>query len=581
MHLLLATALAGTMPPGEEIERALALHLTNNGLRHVGDAIEGLVPEAIPIKDISGELECEEGADPLAYALDETELVLRAEDVDITASEGRLDITLYLSIQSDPADLTVQGSCSFLSDLDETCVLEFPTTSAVAHIGMALELAEHPDGTPYIDATVEDPTLEISPIGNPLADCTLADAISFILVDDPENITNIVMGLVEPELEGLGAELELTVEEALEALVLDTSFSLGEAELELALYPTLLELDEAGLALGLGGTVSPSTLSDCVPESQGSEFSGADWPGFSETAWDSSLEYDAALFLNKDYVDHVLWNVYASGGLCLDVGELGGIELTTELFATMFGEEFAALFDASQPMGLVTNPNNPPTIHWSHDGAPIRLFLDEFGLDFSANLQDRMTRLFQVAITTEVGIEPGLSSTEFAPELVFDTEGIEYTEPYNELLEPGFGEGLDSFIPTVLDGFLPADLLPVIAIPSFYGIGIQTVFWIPDDEAIWQGGFILLDVDNVEPLDVPGCEGGDPLGCSGERGGIDFETALGCSEDGGCGDAGCGEDSGCEDSGCSTHGGTTRIVIPGRIWMLVFFLAMIRLRRKP
>jgi hypothetical protein len=581
MHLLLTAALAGTMPPGEEIERALAIHLTNTGLRHVGDAIEGLVPAGIPIKDISGSVECDADADPLTYALDETELVLRAEDVEIAASDGRLDITLYLSIQSDPADLSVQGDCSFLVDLDETCVLEFPTTSAVAHIGMALALAEHPDGTPYVDATVEDPTLEISPIGNPLADCTLADAISFILVDDPENITNIVMGLVEPELDGLGAELELTVEDALAALIIETSFSLGEAELALELYPTLLDLDDAGLALGLGGTVRPSFLSDCVPESQGSEFSGADWPAFSETAWDSSLEYDAALFLNKDYVDHLLWNVYAAGGLCLDVGELGGIDLTTELFASMFGEEFSELFDEPQTLGLVTNPNHPPEMLWSHDGAPMRLLLEEFGLDFSANLNDRMTRLFQVAITTEVGIEPGLTSDSFAPELVFDTEGIEYSEPYNELLEPGFGEGLDSFIPTVLDGFLPADLLPVIAIPSFYGIGVDTVFWIPDEEQVWQGGFILLDVANVEPLEVPGCEGGDPLGCSGEGGGIDFETALGCGEDGGCGDQGCSSDSGCEDTGCATHKGKARIVIPGRIWMLVFFVAMIRLRRRP
>ncbi|MCP4806554.1 MAG: hypothetical protein GY913_01165 [Proteobacteria bacterium] len=583
--LLTSFAFAGTLAPGEEVERAIAVHLSNGGFRHMGDAIEGLVPPGFPIQDVEGEVECDEAdANPLLYTLEDTELILVAEDVELVASDGRLDIAIYMTLQSDPADLTVSGDCSILTELDETCTLQFKETSIVARLGLEMELIDTPDG-PAFDVTVEDPVIEMSPINNPLQDCTLADAVDFILIDDPNGITNILMSFIEPELVGLGADLEVTIEDALSATTIETSFEFGEAELELAIYPTLLELDERGLLLGLGGTVNPAQLSECVPPSEGSEFADSDWPAFDETAWTTSLEYDGGLFVSKDFVDHILWALYASGGLCLDVGELAGdtLALTTELFASIFGEEFAALFKEEQPLGLVTAPAAAPEIVFSDDMPPFALRLNQFGLDFSANLDDREARLFQVGLDMDVGIDPGLSSTELAPAILIDTEAIDFSEPYNELLPDGFSAGLADFLPTILAQFLPDDLLPIIALPDLYGIGIDTVFWTPDEDLQWQGGFILLDVDGVVPYEVPGCQGGD-LGCGGEGSEIDIETILGCSSDGGCSDEGCSDegcsDEGCSDSGCATHGRHARIVIPGRFWMFAFIGAMGVLRRR-
>ena len=584
LTLIATTAFAETLPPGQEIERAIAVHVTNGGFRHVGDAIEGLVPPGFPIEDVTGEVECDEAdANTLIYTLEDTELVLVAEDVEVVASDGRLDIAIYMTLQSDPTALTVEGDCSILTELDEVCTLEFKETSIVARLGMEMELIDGIDG-PAFDVVVEDPVIEMSPINNPLQDCTLADAVDFLLIDDPNGITNILMSFIEPELVGLGAELETTIEDALSATTIDTSFELGEAELALQLYPTLLELDDRGLLLGLGGTVSPSQISECVPESDGSEFADADWPPFDETAWTTSLEYDGGVFVNKDYVDHLLWSVYASGGLCMDVGELAGdtLTLTTELFANFFGEEFAALFREEQEMGLVTAPNLPPEIVFSDDMPPFALRLTDFGLDFSADLDEREARLFQVAINADIGIDPGFTSTEVAPAILIDTEAIDFEETYNELLPAGFSAGLADFLPTILSQFLPDDLLPVIALPDLYGIGIDSVWWVPDDEGQWQGGFFLLDVDGVVPYEVPGCQGGD-VGCGDEGGGIEIETILGC-EDGGCSDEGCSDsgcsDEGCSDSGCTTHGRKATIVIPGRIFMFVFIGALGFLRRR-
>ena len=259
---------AEPLPAGSEVERAVAIHLSQNGLRRLGDGVESLVPAEIPISNLGGDFECDAGSgDLLTYTLDNTELLLTAQNVDIHTENGLLDITLYLTLASTPAQLTVQGNCSFLSDLDDVCDLEIPTTLLVVNMQMALELVDGSDGLPVVDATVSDPTFELSPIGNPLDNCTLSNAIGTLLNTDEELLSKLVVGLIEPELAGIGADLETTVEDALDALVIDTSLSLGSGSLDLTLYPTLLELGDQGLIIGLGGTSVPSQLSDwhCRP----------------------------------------------------------------------------------------------------------------------------------------------------------------------------------------------------------------------------------------------------------------------------------------------------------------------------
>lgn len=572
---------AGLLPPGAEIERALAIHVSNAGLRHLGDGIEGLVPDGIPVTNLAGEFECDsEGTTPLSYALDATDLLLVAENVDLRTQDGALDITIYMTLASTPAQLTVQGDCSFLQDLDEVCDVEIPTTLVVLDMSMALELVEGEDGLPHVEATVSDPTFEVSPIGNPLDNCVLANAIGTLLNTDEAILSNLVTSLVEPELAGIGADLETTVEDALDSLVVDTSFALGAAELDLMLYPTLLELGDAGLVLGLGGSALPSQTSDCVEDPGGSVFNDAPWPDFNDTAWETNLEYDAGLYLSKDFVDHVLYNVYVSGGLCLEVSDLGGAPLSTDIFGPIFGESFEALYPESQAMALATNPSVAPTMRFEADGAPLRLDLDGFGLNIATQIDDRQHRLTRVDLVAEIGIDPGLSSTALEPELIIDPEAIVFEETVNEFLEPGYSDGLVDFVPTVLGTFLPEDLLPSMAIPSLYGIGLDGVYWQPDDAGQWQGGFVLLDVDSVDPIDAPGCDGGS-LGCDGGEG-LDIEAALGCDQG-----LGCEADAGCEDASCATptaRGGlkdsNRRFLVPNRLILVGLLGFSVLLRRR-
>ena len=135
-------------------------------------------------------------------------------------------------------------------------------------------------------------------------------------------------------------------------------------------------------------------------------------------------------------------------------------------------------------------------------------------------------------------------------------------------------------MPTVIGTFIPDDLLPTIALPSLYGIGLKTVFYEPDEQGEWQGAFVLLDVENVEPLEIPGCSGG--ISCEGGGPGLDIEEVLGCS-DAGCGADGCGSDgcadAGCSDTSCNVHQ-EERFSPVGRWLLFGMVMVGLRLRRK-
>ena len=175
-----------------------------------------------------------------------------------------------------------------------------------------------------------------------------------------------------------------------------------------------------------------------------------------------------------------------------------------------------------------------------------------------------------------------------APELIIDPDDMEFVETVNELLEPGFSDGLADLLPTVLDLFLPTDLLPTMELPTVMGVGLEEVFWVPSDDGRWIGGYALLDTEDVEPIELAGCDS-TSLGCDGgsPTGGfedlLDFEALLGCGEgSSGCGGEGSGCDSatsGCEGSGCAT-GGRIPAYPFGRLMMLATALTLLVVRRR-
>jgi len=532
---------------GEPVERAAAVHLTAAGLEHIGDALEGLVPTSFPVEDISGEVYCsEEDAQPLVYELAELNVTISADDVQIVASEGRLDLTLYGTLGSSASTFYVAGDCSVLTDLDEACQLELPTTALSAHLGLQIS-----EDAGVFDVLVDELEVAISPIGNPLSDCTLASVIGTLLGQDPEAISNLLLSFIEPELVDLGPTIEEALEDGLNGLSFDTELALGEFPMQLYLYPTRVEFGDNGVILGLGATIDAEGTSACVDALDGSPFSDDEWPELATTAPGTDLEYDAGVVLSRDFIDHLLWGLWASGGLCIELSDLAGADLQTSLLESFFGDSFAALFPEAQPATISVRPEGQPLAIFSHDEPPLAVAIEDLGLNLLVSLDQREARIFRVGVDAEVGVSVEVDSDAITPVLYLDPATFSYHETYNDLLSEGFSDNFTELVEMVIGMFLPDDLITPYGLPDLYGIGVGAVFWIPTEDDAWQGMYLLVDSSEVQPLDIGGCSGGS-LGCGeGDTGTVGIDLGeLGCDDkSGGCG--------GCDDksSGCSDKGG--------------------------
>jgi hypothetical protein len=572
--LLLAVAAAY-----EPVPEAIAVSVSGAGFDRLGRALADVMPESFSIGGLDTEFVCDE-ADPtaaLALTIGALDVLIHFDQIELVPSRDRLDVALYGAIDSTPTTLTASGSCPPLTSLEEVCSVELGTTPIEAHFGLELSLIEG-----VVDATVDELTVTLGAIGNPVDGCTVASAIGTLLGQNPLALTDLLQSQIDPSLADLGPTIEAAVEDGLAGLVIDTSFALGEAEVGLSIEPTALELDSDGLVLVLGAQVSQAGSSDCVPEAT-PPYALPPLPVLDGNG-PGDLAYDIGAVVNRTFVDQILFGVYASGGLCIDAGALGGITLDTSLLGAAFGDDWAALFPDAQPVDLLIAPTRPPTIRFEEDGPPVRLDLNGLGLQAFSELDGRSARIFAITLEGEVDIDVDLADGVLTPSLIIDPVLLDMTEVDHELLGPGYAAGLETFLPTILDAALPADLLPTFALPDFNGIGVEALWLLPAQAGDWLGAWLTLDVDHVRPIELAGCEGGS-FGCDGDTGPeLDLGTALGCSsEDGGCGgDAlGCGGDSGCGgDGGCGGSSGCATVPVRPVMFGFALLGALWRRRRE-
>lgn len=580
--LLTASALASSLTPGDSLDQAIGVHLTDAGLAQLGDVVEALLPPEIPLTNVSGELACDsDDAAPLAYTLADMSLTIQAQDVAIETSEGRLDVWMFITFGSSSSTLDISGDCTFLTGLEETCNVQMPVTAATVHVGMELGLLEG-----SIQASVDAVEFELSPIGNPLDDCILSDAIGTLLNQNNNALSDLILSLVLPELDGLAGDIESTLNEGFAALALDTEIGFGDGSVRLELYPTSLNLADNGLFIGLGTTMTPSDLADCVGEIPDFEPMGSGWPAIGPEAWSTGLPYDIGLLLGRDFVDYTLWNLWAAGVLCLNIDEIEGAPVNTDLMSIFLGEAMAPLFPERSDAELTAFMPAPPKVAFYEDDPVLGIAIEAMHLELAAVLDHRWTRLFQATMQGEIGIDPGLSSAAIAPVVDLPDELLEMEESYSELLETGYAEAMNELMGVLLStNLLPLDALPVIPLPDLLGAKVDSVFWLISDDSLWHGGFVILDTASVEAIQAPGCSGETSLGCDGGSADIDVFSMLGCEGEDllGCEDSssGCEDgETGCEDTGCSTHGG--RLQLPFGRWFLLGVTALIfRARRRP
>jgi hypothetical protein len=234
---------------------------------------------------------------------------------------------------------------------------------------------------------------------------------------------------------------------------------------------------------------------------------------------------DIAATIDDDFMNQLLYSAWRGGLLCITVDE-DTFALDTSMLDLLTGNAFTELFPEPQPMIIKTMPENPPTLNLNTN-SDIAIDIEDLGLNFFAIVDGRRTRLLNVALTTDVGVDlPFDASTgEMRVAIDLDTDRVTPNVIYNEFrpdasstIEGSFAGQLDTILSLVdLDSML-GDLQ--FAFPSVSGFGLNDLSM----EATGQND--------------------EDLGAFAGIGPVPYENA-------GCGDS--GDTSGC-GGGCSTNG---------------------------
>jgi hypothetical protein len=579
------TLLYGTALASVSVDQAAAVHLSNQGLQGVVEGLAGVLESGIAVGATSVAFQCDPGDEiPLTLAFDALDLYLVADEVSASVVEGAIVLHLDLGLLVDGPDVQLTGDClGLLRDVDQTCDLllgDPEPVDLVVDVRMGLSLG--PDGA--VDATVEGFSSSLGTLPNPFDDCVLADIFDLLpLLSDPPNdrfFSDLAAQYIDPALEGLGPSLETALEDAFTALPIVLPVELLGSTLTLELAPTAIEVNAGGVLIGLGLTASAPWDEACVPgeaDDQGvvgpppaPPLTGAGWPAMDGTVWGAG-GYDAAVLLSKDAVDQLLYEVWQSGLLCVDVASLSPLPIGTSLLGAVYGDGLRALFPTDQPTTLRLAAASPPGA--SFDEGLVALTLDGLTLELFSELDSREANVARTAMQAEASLDAALVDGTLALSLALDPAGWTFDEVDDHLLPVGYSVSLGAGLPVLLDTFLPADLLPSVVLPALQGIGVGALEVAPSPDGQWHGVFLALDLSSPEPLVIEGCEGGCDEG-------VDLGASLGCADDSGCG--GCGGEEGC-DSSCEGGSCTVNSRGAGRVGAVVVVLltALLRRRRGP
>ena len=109
-------------------DKALALHISEQGFNQIGEAISNLLPTSVTISEGSNSFACSDDT-ILDYSLTDLDLFLSIDRTEFVTTNGVLSLGIYGTLASGVAELSAQGECSIFSDLDETCDVKVPTTA--------------------------------------------------------------------------------------------------------------------------------------------------------------------------------------------------------------------------------------------------------------------------------------------------------------------------------------------------------------------------------------------------------------------------------------------------------------------
>lgn len=574
-------------PVGSRIDDSVVVDVTDEGFSSAEGLVGVFLPPFIEVPPVN---EADESCIDIpligefcAYAYsvyaDGIYVEINVDDLSLTPGTDVLNLsaTAIITVNSptDPAPIDIQADVAEITVFDDVCNLHVSPVTVQLQGAIQMQLVDDPagidvdgDGTPdtkKLDVNVPPLNWAWDASGDniELDDCalgTINDITSFLGFD----LYGILLEQIEPQIDGLvnslPAELEPTLEEAFAGFVIAQELDLLGVPLNLTLWPESLDIQNGGLRISMS-SVTDVPVNPCVEKYgiDGSAETPSALPGIGEAPASIPFPPHAAAAIDDDFVNQVLYGVWAGGLLCFNL-EPGSdalpidipIPIDTGLLGLLAPGVFDDLFPETGPLAIRTDPKLPPYVS-TEGGHDVNIVADGLGLGFFTEIDGRKTRLMSLDLRADVGLD--LNFDGATGNLALETTEIgagafTTTVAYNEF-KPESGDIISSSFANLFDllvGPLLGDALTGLsfAIPAFEGIGLTEL------EA------------------APTGQNGDMIGAFVSTGQVEY-ASVGCDEDGGCDSSGC--DSSC-DSGCATGNP------PARIALLLFPLIAAALRRR-
>ena len=577
--LLPALAAAQAPPAPTVIDPAIQAHVSAEGLRAVGDALAHILPNEIAATGLSGEIDCDaETPGVLSYASEDIVVHISADRVEITPADGRLDVSIDMTLWSDDAEIDLTGNC--LIELEEECTLALQPTALHAELSVALALQ---DG--QLDASVEELLITHGNFGNPVeTGCLLGDALATLQGYGVDLIGSVLDQVLDGQISELENQLQGTLDGLAQSLAIQQELEVMGATLIVDVTATELQISPSGLLLGFRASFGTEAYGACVPHGGAYQLTAHDLPPMTGLIPGTAVPYHVGIVVHGDMLNQALYAAWQGGLLCLRVADLVDLAITTDYLGLIDEDLVDSLWPEAIPLDLYVSSAEAPRIRM--DSIPrldAELALDVYGAEL-----DRQARLWRNGLVADAGIDLALEVGVLSVDLDFDLQtDLGVTVAYNEWLPSELPAGFGSLVPDLVGQAVDVQsMLPTFAIPAFNGLTLSALdLRAVGDPQDHLGVFGWVDPTVVTPMligpieltgvgcgdtggggdiVIPGCEDG-LAGCSG--------TDSGCGGDGGCG--GCGGDA----SSCGTGGcGVARS--QSARWLLVVVIPAVLLRRR-
>jgi len=595
--LVSGPAMAQDAPPAaHDIESAAALHVSSEGFRNLGEAIKGALPTGITAIGLSGEFDCgglgdDDDATPgddddsassasLQYSSEDIAINISADEVVVQPADDRILISIGMTLWSDPAAITLEGTC--LLELDEVCNLSLQPTPLNVDISMQMALSEG-----VIESQVESLTFSHGNFGNPIeTGCLLGDVLDTMQSYNVDLIGEILGDVIDDQAAELESQLQDSLSGLTGALEVEQQLDLLDAQIDLSLSPNNLRLSDTGLLIEFGANISTPSYGSCVPHDGAYELTSHDMPGLTGLLDGSASEYHVAMLLNEDVANQLLYAAWQGGAFCINLEELSGFELTTDYLSLVEGALVTELWPDPQVLDIRVEADEPPRLSFFDEPH----FDADFQLSVYSDELDRQTRFWALNLLANGSVDVALNQGSLDIDVGFDLkQNLGVSVSYNEWLHPDLASSFGELLPSLAAEVLNTETLsPSFALPSFYGItltGLQTQVIGSNEDYLALYGWI--DPTSASPMEL-GTVDLSGVGCGNTAGGGDI-VISGCEDEAsGCGGSGCDASSesgcgGCDSGGDSCAGGgcsAARRVSPSTVLLLLLpTLALTRRRR--